>query len=213
MERSIFRCTTRSRWPSRTTSIWPISAITSPSRKPISSAPKRAAPPTASTPPSSSPPRAVSAASGGGGGASGSGFSRRQWRHRHLDPRRRNQRSVLRSLPHLQGLRRSHRHPGGQPVPGRRAGSEDQHDRGPVELLPVVPHRHERLSVNYLGQRVASNIPYNAINPDALFQFAGDITQPLLAGFGLATNERYIRIAKRNSQITDLLSKRRSSPP
>jgi outer membrane protein TolC len=30
------------------------------------------------------------------------------------------------------------------------------------------------------------------------------ITQPLLAGFGLATNERFIRIAKRNAQITDL---------
>jgi len=30
------------------------------------------------------------------------------------------------------------------------------------------------------------------------------VTQPLLAGFGLSTNERFIRIAKRNAQITDL---------
>jgi outer membrane protein TolC len=33
------------------------------------------------------------------------------------------------------------------------------------------------------------------------------ISQPLLAGFGVATNERFIRIAKRNSQITDLAFK------
>ena len=33
------------------------------------------------------------------------------------------------------------------------------------------------------------------------------ITQPFLAGFGLSTNERFIRIAKRNAQITDLAFK------
>ncbi len=33
------------------------------------------------------------------------------------------------------------------------------------------------------------------------------ISQPLLAGFGLSSNERYIRIAKRNAQITDLVFK------
>ena len=33
------------------------------------------------------------------------------------------------------------------------------------------------------------------------------IAQPILAGFGVATNERFIRIAKRNSQITDLAFK------
>jgi outer membrane protein TolC len=60
------------------------------------------------------------------------------------------------------------------------------------------------LSVNYLGQRVASNTPYNLINPELYSNFQVQISQPLLAGFGVATNERYIRIAKRNSQITDL---------
>ncbi|HEX4284995.1 MAG TPA: TolC family protein [Terracidiphilus sp.] len=60
------------------------------------------------------------------------------------------------------------------------------------------------LSINYLGQRVTSNSPYNGINPTLYSNFAVTITQPLLAGFGLATNERFIRIAKRNAQITDL---------
>jgi outer membrane protein TolC len=63
------------------------------------------------------------------------------------------------------------------------------------------------VSVNYLGQRVASNSPYNSVNPELYSNFAVQITQPVLAGFGLASNERYIRIAKRNSQITDLAFK------
>ncbi|MGB6742946.1 MAG: TolC family protein [Terracidiphilus sp.] len=63
------------------------------------------------------------------------------------------------------------------------------------------------LNINYLGQRVASNSPYNGINPTLYSNFAVTISQSLLAGFGVATNERYIRIAKRNSQITDLAFK------
>jgi len=63
------------------------------------------------------------------------------------------------------------------------------------------------LSINYLGQRVASNTPYNGINPELYSNFAVTISQPILAGFGVATNERFIRIAKRNSQITDLAFK------
>ncbi len=63
------------------------------------------------------------------------------------------------------------------------------------------------LSINYLGQRVAGNSPYSGINPTLYSNFEVQIAQPLLAGFGLATNERYIRIAKRNAQITDLAFK------
>jgi outer membrane protein TolC len=63
------------------------------------------------------------------------------------------------------------------------------------------------VQVNYLGQRVASNGPYNAINPTLYSNFQVQIAQPILAGFGIATNERFIRIAKRNSQITDLAFK------
>jgi len=63
------------------------------------------------------------------------------------------------------------------------------------------------VSVNYIGQRLAENSLYNAVNPELYGKFAVTITQPFLYGFGLSTNERYIRIAKRNSQITDLAFK------
>ena len=58
------------------------------------------------------------------------------------------------------------------------------------------------VQINYLGQRVASNTPYNSINPELYSNFQVTVPQPILAGFGIATNERFIRIAKRNSQIT-----------
>ncbi len=63
------------------------------------------------------------------------------------------------------------------------------------------------VSVNYLGQRAASNSPYSAINPDLYGRFQMVVSQPFLYGFGLSTNERYIRIAKRNAQITDVVFK------
>ena len=60
------------------------------------------------------------------------------------------------------------------------------------------------LNVNYLGERFANNSPYEAINPTLNATFQAIITQQLLAGFGISTNERYMRIAKKNIQITDL---------
>jgi outer membrane protein TolC len=63
------------------------------------------------------------------------------------------------------------------------------------------------VNINYVGQRVAQNTPDNLINPELYSNFQVIIQQPLLAGFGVATNERFIRIAKRNSQITDLAFK------
>jgi len=63
------------------------------------------------------------------------------------------------------------------------------------------------VNVNYQGQRVASNSTDNTVNPELYAKFSVQITQPFLAGFGLATNERFIRIAKRNAQITDLAFK------
>lgn len=63
------------------------------------------------------------------------------------------------------------------------------------------------VQVNYLGQRVATNSPYSAINPDLYGRFQMVVSQPFLYGFGLSTNERYIRIAKRNAQITDVVFK------
>jgi outer membrane protein TolC len=63
------------------------------------------------------------------------------------------------------------------------------------------------ISATYQGERLATNSPDFSINPELFSNFRLTITQPILAGFGLATNERYIRIAKRNAQITDLVFK------
>jgi outer membrane protein TolC len=56
----------------------------------------------------------------------------------------------------------------------------------------------------YEGERQASNGPYNAINPELFSALQIEFTQDLLAGFGFASNERYIHLAKRNLQLTDL---------
>ena len=63
------------------------------------------------------------------------------------------------------------------------------------------------LQVNYNGFRTANNSPYFAVNPELNAIFQVILTQPLLYGFGLASNERYIHIAKRNLQNTDLAFK------
>ena len=63
------------------------------------------------------------------------------------------------------------------------------------------------VQVNYVGERAASNGPYQTINPELYSRFQAIIQQQILAGFGIATNERYIRIAKRNSQILDVVFK------
>lgn len=53
------------------------------------------------------------------------------------------------------------------------------------------------------GLRQTSNSPLNIVDPQIQLFWQAVVTQPLLAGFGFGTNERYIRIAKRNLQITD----------
>ena len=60
------------------------------------------------------------------------------------------------------------------------------------------------VNINYQGQRITNNSPYFAINPELFSSFQLQITQQLLAGFGRATNTRYIQIAKKNLEITDL---------
>jgi outer membrane protein TolC len=60
------------------------------------------------------------------------------------------------------------------------------------------------LQVNYTGFRSANNSPYFAVNPELNSTFQLFLSQPILYGFGLASNERFIHIAKRNLQTTDL---------
>jgi len=59
------------------------------------------------------------------------------------------------------------------------------------------------LYIQYSGQRLTSNSPYDVVNPELQAYYLAEITQPLLYGFGLASNERYIHIAKRNVNITN----------
>ena len=53
------------------------------------------------------------------------------------------------------------------------------------------------------GLRQTSNSPLNIVDPQIQLFWQAVLTQPLLAGFGFGTNKRWIRIAKRNLQITD----------
>ncbi|MGA7521352.1 MAG: TolC family protein [Acidobacteriaceae bacterium] len=53
------------------------------------------------------------------------------------------------------------------------------------------------------GQRQTSNSPLNIVDPAIQLFWQAYVTQPLLAGFGTGTNKRWIRIAKRNLQITN----------
>jgi len=60
------------------------------------------------------------------------------------------------------------------------------------------------IQVGYIGQRFTINSPYYTVNPNLYSNFQFVASQPLLAGFGFGTNERYIRIAKKNKTVTDL---------
>jgi len=59
-------------------------------------------------------------------------------------------------------------------------------------------------SISAYGQRQTTNSVYNILSPQLTTDFNFTINQPLLQGFGLATNERYIHIAKKNIQLTNL---------
>ena len=59
-------------------------------------------------------------------------------------------------------------------------------------------------TVTDFGQRLTTNSIFNVLSPQLTTNFNVTIAQPLLQGFGLATNERYIHIAKKNLQLTDL---------
>jgi outer membrane protein TolC len=56
-------------------------------------------------------------------------------------------------------------------------------------------------------QSIYQNSPIAEINPSIAGNASLSITQPLLQGFGWATNSRYIRIAKNNLELSDLTFK------
>ena len=60
------------------------------------------------------------------------------------------------------------------------------------------------LSVQFDNQRQTANSPYVALNPVFIPACKSVVEQPLLAGFGTATNLRYLRIASNNRKISDI---------
>jgi len=54
------------------------------------------------------------------------------------------------------------------------------------------------------GERQTTNSIYNILSPELTTGFDLTVNQPLLQGFGLATNQRFMHIAKKNIQLTDL---------
>jgi outer membrane protein TolC len=61
-----------------------------------------------------------------------------------------------------------------------------------------------QVSVTDFGYRETTNSIYNIFSPQLTTDFRLTVSQPLLQGFGLATNQRFIHIAKKNLQLTDL---------
>jgi outer membrane protein TolC len=60
------------------------------------------------------------------------------------------------------------------------------------------------LSVGFNNSRSTSNSPFNILAPSLASNFQFKLTQHLLQGFGFAANNRFIRIAKNNRELSDV---------
>jgi outer membrane protein len=60
------------------------------------------------------------------------------------------------------------------------------------------------LSVGFNNSRISTNSPFTTLSPLINTGFQFRLTQHLLQGFGFAANDRFIRIAKNNREITDV---------
>jgi outer membrane protein len=60
------------------------------------------------------------------------------------------------------------------------------------------------MSVGFNNNRVSTNSPFTTLSPLINSSFQFKLTQHLLQGFGFAANNRFIRIAKNNREITDV---------
>jgi outer membrane protein TolC len=59
-------------------------------------------------------------------------------------------------------------------------------------------------TITSFGFRQTTNSIFNVLSPQITTGFNFTVNQPLLQGFGLATNQRYIHIAQKNLMLTDL---------
>jgi outer membrane protein TolC len=60
------------------------------------------------------------------------------------------------------------------------------------------------VEMDWNNGRQTTNSIYSNLNPAVNAQYRVTIRQPLLAGFGLASNLRYVRIARNNKKISDI---------
>ncbi|MBV9572530.1 MAG: TolC family protein [Acidobacteriales bacterium] len=60
------------------------------------------------------------------------------------------------------------------------------------------------LSVGFNNNRITTSSPFASLSPNLNSNFQARVTQHLLQGFGLAPNNRFIRIAKNNREISDV---------
>ncbi len=65
-------------------------------------------------------------------------------------------------------------------------------------------HSGTNLLVGFNNTRVATNQPFSTLSPQLSSNFKFQLTQHLLQGFGFAPNQRFIRIAKNNREISDV---------
>jgi outer membrane protein TolC len=62
-----------------------------------------------------------------------------------------------------------------------------------------------QLSINFDNSRYSSNAARYTYNPFVTSSFGVTITQPLLQGFGMSLNRRFIRIARNSQKVADLV--------
>jgi len=65
-------------------------------------------------------------------------------------------------------------------------------------------HWGTNMSVGFNNTRQVTNNPITSISPGLASSFRFTLNQPLLSGFGLLPNTRFIRIAKNNREISDV---------
>jgi outer membrane protein len=65
-------------------------------------------------------------------------------------------------------------------------------------------HWGMNLQVGFNNQRQTTNSFFSAVSPALNSNFRATLTQPLLQGFGFASNTRFIRIARNNRELSDV---------
>jgi outer membrane protein len=65
-------------------------------------------------------------------------------------------------------------------------------------------HSGTNMQLGFTNSRVATNNPFSTLSPQLSSGFKFQLTQRLLQGFGFNANDRLIRIAKNNREITDV---------